>query len=727
MSSELPLVKKSAFARLAPIVIGAILVCAGLMFLWLARLKIPDLRALEERKVVESTKIYDRTGKVLLFDVNEGTKRTVVLFEDISRHLKNATVAIEDAEFYEHRGVRPTAVIRAALANAVSLSFGQGGSTITQQVVKNSLLTSEKHLSRKIKEWVLALKVEQSLTKEEVLSLYLNETPYGGSIYGVEEASKIFFGVSSTDVSLAQAAYIAALPQAPTYYSPYGNHRDALDKRKNLVLDEMFENHFITEEELGAAKDEVVEFLPRTDNAINAPHFVMFVKEYLEQKYGNDMVERGGLRITTTLDHELQQKAEEITNRFALENEKTFNAENAALVAVDPNTGGILTMVGSRDYFDTAIDGNFNVALAHRQPGSAFKPFVYETAFEKGYTPETIVFDVETEFSTACTPDGKPRAGSAPDACYMPGNYDNVFRGPVSLRNALAQSINIPAIKVLYLAGLDDSLATARKMGISSLSDIGRYGLTLVLGGGEVSLLEMTGAYGVFATGGVRNSPVAVLEVRDAHGNILETHTPKPSQVLKKDAALTISDVLSDNIARTPAFGANSFLNFEGRDVAVKTGTTNDYRDAWIIGYTPNIAVGAWAGNNDNTPMEKKVAGFIIAPLWNAFMQEVMKKIPDARFEKPAYKDTSGLKPILRGVWQGDGTGVHSILHAVDKNDPLGTAPQNPAQDPQFASWEYAVQQWVVKNAAAVAAAGTQTPPSATTMNVTPVNTPQTQ
>ncbi len=706
----------------------------GSFLLWASSLKTPDIESFEQRKIAQSTKIYDRTGEILLFDVHENVKRTLIPFEEISRHVKNASVAIEDAEFYEHIGVKPVAFLRAVIANLQAREFAQGGSTITQQVVKNSVLTSEKKVSRKLKEWVLAVKLEETLSKEQILELYLNEAPFGGSIYGVEEASRSFFGKSAADVTLAEAAYLAALPQAPTYYSPYGNNKDALSARKNLVLQKMLENEFITEEEYTEAQKEEVEFLPKSETGIQAPHFVMYIREYLAEKYGERAIEERGFKVITTLDFELQREAEEIVKRYALENDEKFDASNAGLTAINPETGEILVMVGSRDYFDEEIDGNFNITLAHRQPGSAFKPFVYATALSKEYTPETVVFDVQTQFSSTCEKD----KFISDENCYAPVNYDDTFRGPVTMRNALAQSMNIPAVKFLYLAGLNDSLQTAKAMGINSLTDIGVYGLTLVLGGGEVSLFDITSAYGVFANEGIRNEPVGVLRIEENDGTLVEEFRSSPNRVMDKQTALQISDMLSDNEARTPAFGARSFLHFPGRDVAVKTGTTNDYRDAWIIGYTPNIAVGAWAGNNDNSPMDKKVAGFIIAPLWNEFMYRAFEKVEDEKFERPRSSVTEDSKPVLRGVWQGGEsyfvdtisgklateytpeelreerfvTDIHSILHWVVKDDPRGPIPTNPQRDFQYTNWEYAVERWALANNYAVATSSTSTIPT---------------
>lgn len=683
------------------------LIGTGAVLIWISTLDIPDLSSFEERRVQQSTKIYDRTGEVLLYDLHQDVKRTVVPYEAISRHIKNATVAIEDDTFFEHKGVRPLAILRAAYDNLAGgdLLGGRGGSTITQQVIKNSILEREKTLTRKIKEMILAFRLEQVLTKEEILGHYLNESPYGGTIYGVEEASLSFFGKRASDVTLAEAAYLAALPQLPTYYSPYGNHIDALERRKNLVLDRMLENGFITEEEHAGAKLEKVEFRPQVATGIRAPHFVFYVRDYLIEKYGEESLAERGLRVITTLDWELQSKAEEIVKEKALYNEKTYNAENAALVATDPTTGQILVMVGSRDYFDTEIDGNFNIAIAERQPGSAFKPFVYAAAFKKGYYPETVVFDLKTQFSARCEPDNFSSEGN----CYSPENYDHKFRGPVSLRSALAQSLNIPAVKVLYLAGIAPSIKLARDLGLTTLTNPDQYGLTLVLGGGEVKLLEMVGAYGTFAHEGVRNELQGILRIEDSRGEVLEEFEIQEKRVLDRTITLQISDILSDNEARTPLFGPNSPLHFPGRDVAAKTGTTNDKRDVWVVGYTPNLVVGAWAGNNDNRSMSE-ISGLVVSPLWRAFMDVALPKFPIETFgEPPRTPDT--VKPILRGIWFDAGElisesgevselsvenvvrGAHDILYFINKEDPSGPTPPD-WNDPQFALWEYPVSLW---------------------------------
>ncbi len=681
----------------------------GAVIAWATFMPIPSINNFENRQVAESTKIYDRTGNIVLYDVHGSMRRTSVPLEQISPFIQKATVAIEDASFYEHFGFRPMAFARAALADITTGSFSQGGSTITQQVVKNALLTRKKTVTRKIQEIILAIRLERVFSKEEILTVYLNENPYGGTIYGVEEASQYFFGVGALDVTLAQAAYLAALPQAPTYFSPHGNHREALDSRKNRVLQEMLDHKMITQKEYDAARADQVQFRGVAEAGIKAPHFVFYIQEYLESKYGVDAVQQEGLKVITTLDYELQKKAEESVAKFAPGMLKNFDASNQGMVAVEPATGQILAMVGSKGYFDDTIDGKVNVTLAHRQPGSSFKPIVYATAFQKGYTPETMVFDLKTQFSTSC----QPNDFSSEPPCYSPENYDLNFAGPMSLRNALAQSKNIPAVKTLYLAGVNDSLQMAQKLGITTLTDASRYGLTLVLGGGEVTLLELTGAYGVFANDGVRAPETGILRVEDRDGAVLEEYKEANERVLDPEIARQMNDVLSDNVARTPEFGADSPLNFSEFKVADKTGTTNDYRDVWIIGYTPGVAVGAWAGNNNNSPMQRKIAAFIIAPMWHEFMAYALTKYPSEPFIEPAPDPERGsLPPVLRGEWNTNPSqGIHDILYWIDKDNPRAGGGGS-AGDSQYQYWDYPVQLW---------AAGQPTPPGAGGVVETPV------
>ncbi|MBP7006579.1 MAG: transglycosylase domain-containing protein [Candidatus Pacebacteria bacterium] len=716
--------KKRLFNNLLIFTAGLIIVVMGISTIFIASFKIPDFSSFGDRKIVNSTKIYDRTGEVLLYDIHQDIRRTNIAFEDMGSHIKNATVAVEDAEFYNHSGVRISSTIRAVLSNVFNVGIGGGGSTITQQLVKNTLLNSKKTIGRKIREWVLAVKIDNALPKEKILELYLNEAPYGGTVYGIEEAAKTYFNKKAYDMTIAEAAYMASIPQSPTYLSPYGKNKDKLEERKNFVLFRMKELGFITEEDYTKAKDELVEFVPKQTSNIKAPHFVFFIKDYLENKYGAELVENGGLKVTTTLDYTLQEQGEKIVKEGALENQKNWDGSNAALVAINPKTGEILSMIGSRDYFDKEIDGNYNVATALRQPGSSFKPFIYATAFNKGFTPDTVLFDLPTEFQSTCNAYGTALPGHNQSDCYMPQNYDGKWRGPMKLRDALGQSINIPAVKLFYLSGLKDSLDTAENMGINTLKDISRYGLTLVIGGGEVSLLDITSAYGVFANEGVRVPYTGVLKVEDINGNVLEEINPNGREVLPRNTALTISDILSDNVARTPTFGANSSLNIPGRDVAVKTGTTNNNKDAWTVGYTPSIVVGVWAGNNDNKPM-KKGGVSVAGPIWNKFLNESFKNIPNEKFEKPdLYVDPTQVKPVLRGYWQGNEnffidkisgklatehtpietrvekvvTNVHSILYWIDRDDILGDSPKDPSDNAQFRNWETPIQNWWAQN-----------------------------
>ena len=665
---------------------GAFIVL-GIMILWVASLRIPALESIEERRIDSSSKIYDRTGQILLYDFSPDAKRQTVSVEEISPYAKSAIIAIEDKNFYNHHGFVLSSFLRAVLSNLTSASFSQGGSTITQQVVKNSILTTDKTPTRKLKELILALKLEKVLTKDEILGLYLNEIPYGGNIYGIEEASQRFFGKSSRDLSIAESAYLAAIPRAPTRYSPYGTHLDELEARKTTVLKEMFENKFISQQDYELGSSEKVTFKPKENTGgIKAPHFVFFVIDQLSDKYGEDVVRESGWKIITTLDYTLQKDAEAVAKKYGEINQKTFNANNNATVAIDPKNGDILAMTGSRDYFDKEIGGNFNASTGHRQPGSTFKPFVYSALFNKGYTDSTILYDVPTQFNPTCDPNDF----ETHDDCYSPGNYDGLFRGPMTIRNALAQSINLPAVEATYLAGVDDSIKLAQQMGINGLTEKNTYGLSLVLGGGAVSLLDMTSAYSVFANDGIRNPYRAVLSIEDKQGNVIDRATENPQRVLSQQTSRMISSILSDNEARTPGYGSNSPLYVPNRDVAVKTGTSNDYRDAWIIGYSPNIVIGAWTGNNDNSPMEKKVAGLIVSPLWREIMDKALARLPNEQFgEMEAF--SYNLKPILKGEVPNP---PHSILYYVYKDNPLGPQPVNPANDSQFNNWEFAVRYW---------------------------------
>ena len=687
------------------------IIIASAILIWISTLQIPDLDVFEERQVKQSTKIYDRSGEILLYDLHQDVRRTNIDFEEISHHLQNATLAIEDADFYNHAGISISGIMRAAKVNlrGGDLFGGQGGSTITQQVIKNALLEPDKRITRKVKEAILALKLERRLTKEEILTYYLNESPYGGTVYGVEEAAQTFFGKSASDVSLAEAAYLAALPQAPTRLSPYGPNRHLLDNRQRRVLDRMLHLNFIEQNEYNNAIAEDVVFLTPSLTGIRAPHFVMYIKDILVEEFGEEALAEKGYRVITSIDYNLQSKAETIISEGVKSNTERFNASNAGMVAVDPQNGDVLVMVGSKNYFSETIDGNFNTTLAYRQPGSAIKPFIYANAFNKGYLPNTVVFDLKTQFSPLCAPNDP----SSVSPCYSPNNYNGKFIGPVNLRDSLAQSLNIPAVKVLYLSGVNDSLKLASRMGITTLTDPDRYGLTLVLGGGEVKLLEITHGYGVFANDGNLANSRSILRIENHRGEIIQNFEPSLNKVLDTNSARMINDILSDNIARTPLFGSNSLIHFPDRDVAVKTGSTNNLVDAWVIGYTPNIAVGMWVGNNDNKPMGGGLSGLITTPMWREFMDYALEEKPVNNFRKPTI-NLEGVKPILKGNYVDInlitkkleteetptldlnllGGSIHNILHFVYKDNPNGPYPTTPQNDPQYNNWEWAVQQW---------------------------------
>ena len=706
------------------IILGIItlgLFIAGGALLWVSNLDLPDFKSFNQRKIQSSTKIYDRTGTILLYDVHQDIKRTVIPYEQMGVNILNATVAIEDSDFYNHHGIRISSIIRGTIWAKLTGKRIQGGSTITQQLIKNTLLTPEVTISRKIKEWILAIKLEKVMSKEDILALYLNENPYGGNIYGIEEASKAFFGKEPSELSLAESAYLAAIPNAPTYYSPHGSHKDKLDERKNLVLKRMLDLKFINQSQYNQAIKEKVTFLPAQPMHIAAPHFVFFIKDYLEKRYGIRALEEGGLKVTTTLDYDLQKKAEEIAKEGAKINEEKYNGKNTAIVVIDPKTGQILAMVGSRDYFDKTIDGNFNVATALRQPGSSFKPIVYAEAFKKGYTDKTRIFDVPTEFNPSCSPLGKPLPSHPNATCYMPSNFNTKIRGPMTLRDALAQSINIVAVKLLYLVGVKDSIKMAHDLGITSLNQPDRYGLSLVIGGGETSLLDMTSVYSVFANDGIRNPYQSILSVENSDGKILEKYQDKSYRVIDSNITRTLSSILSDNVARTPTFGPNSVLVIPNHQVAVKTGTTNSDRDAWTIGYTPSVAVGVWAGNNDNSPM-KGGGSAVAGPIWNKVMTAALVNSKNEPFPEPNPIDQN-IPAILRGFWEGGKTftidkisgglatkftpketqeeksitNVHTILYWLDKDNPLKETIANES-DPQFINWDYGVRNWWALN-----------------------------
>ncbi len=664
----------------------------GSAYLLVLSITLPSVDQIDTRQIPQSTRIFDRTGKVLLYEVSGDQRRVLVSWQDIPKSTKDAVLAIEDEDFYSEPAFSWKGILRAAVANLTHGGIVQGASTITQQLARNAFLSPEQTINRKVREILLAIRLSRHYTKDQIFELYLNEVPFGPTFYGVNSASEAYFGKPATKLTIAESALLAAVLKAPSYYSPWGNHTKELFTRQRLVLQKMRDQDKITDSEYKTAVAQKLEFQP-PGTGIKAPHFVMAVQDYLIKKYGEDMVRTGGLNVVTTLDWDMQQAGERVVAEGAERNESLYGGKNSALVAEDPKTGQILALVGSRDYFDTENEGNFNVATQGlRQPGSTLKPFVYMTAFEAGYTPDTVLFDVPTEFRVSNNCPNPPDLNVPNTFCFHPQNFDGDFRGPVQMKVALAQSVNVPAVKTLYLAGLRSVLSDLKNFGVTTLDSPDRYGLSLVLGGGEVKLIELTGAYSMLATEGIRHDQALVMEIEDGSGNVLESYADKADSVIDPEYPRLINNILSDASLRAGLFSSSLSLTvFPGYDVALKTGTTNDYRDAWAMGYTPGLAVGVWAGNNDNTPMQRRGSSILAAvPIWHDFMVEALKKVPTESFTSP--DPLPAEKLVLAGSLP-DGQ-PHNILYYVSRSSPAGAAPAAPAADPQFDNWETAVAVW---------------------------------
>lgn len=737
------------------LVVGVFLFLGGAISLamltaWVSR-DLPNPNTLLERSVAQSTKIYDRTGEHILYDIHGDQARTMVKLADLPPYVKNATIAIEDKNFYSHHGMALPSIIRAGIFDILGTKIGGfilrrpggagGASTITQQVVKNVILSSEKTLARKFRELILAREIEKHFTKDQILQLYFNEIPYGRVNYGIEAASQSYFGKSAKDLSLPEAATLAALIQSPTAYL---NNHDFLLGRRDMILDLMVDQGYISRNESTQAKTIPLVIRNRIEN-ITAPHFVLWVKQLLAEKYSEQVVEEGGLKVITTLDYDKQKAAEEAITA-GLPNIESKGGENAGLVAIDPKTGQILAMVGSVDYFadplpknctpglNCQLDPQVNITLRSRQPGSSFKPIVYAAGFIKGYTTTTVLFDVVTNFKTDTFD-------------YTPHNYDGKERGPVTVRQALAGSLNIPAVKMIYLTGIGRVLDLADRLGYSTLRDRSRFGLSLVLGGGEVKLLEHVSAYATFANEGTHYAPVAILKVQDSQGRTLEEWTShKGDQVIDPEITHQLTNILQDNNARAYVFGNQNHLTLPDRSVAAKTGTTNDFHDAWTVGYTPSLVAGVWVGNNDNHKMGRGADGSVVAaPIWQSFMSKALLGTAPESFTPPQPIVTG--KPVLDGqvggeikvnidrvsgllateftpsnfIEQRSFYQAHSILQYVNKDDPHGPPPTDPQNDPQYVNWETAVTRWVNQQKNSIFAS----PPIAPDNLHTPENKPQ--
>ena len=607
----------------APLIVVVITLIAAIYFFILKDLPLPT--RLSSSSTPQATQIFDRDQK-LLYSIYSGKNQTFIPLSTIPKHIRTATIAIEDKDFYKHGALDFRGISRAIFSIVIRKEL-QGGSTLTQQLVKNSLLTPERTIPRKIKEVILSFATEALYSKDEILEMYLNQIPYGGTVYGVEAASQTYFGKKAQDLTLAQSALLAGLPEAPTTNSPFGSHPEYAIERQKTTLNKMHEQGYITAKEADAAKKETLKF-QKVSNNISAPHFVLYVKDLLVKKYGEKMVTEGGLRVITSLDSKIQDFAQNVVleNVDGLER---YHATNGSAVVTRPDTGEILAMVGSKDYFDTQIDGNVNIALALRQPGSSIKPVNYAVGLIRGYTGATTFVDQPICFPTN---DGKK---------YCPVNYDGKFNGVMQVRFALGNSINIPAIKMLKVNTVQAMIATASAMGITSFTEPEKYGLSLTLGGGEVTMLEMVQSYGVFANGGYKINLHPILKITDSHGKILNEYKPPSSpifgkKILPEGVSFIISDILADNNARLLAFGPNSALRIPNQIVSVKTGTTNDFRDNWTIGYTPDYVVATWVGNNDNTPMTNLASGITgAAPIWRDIMTELLKDAPMHPISRP--------------------------------------------------------------------------------------------
>jgi membrane peptidoglycan carboxypeptidase len=636
-------------STLASIIFGLMVVgffAIVIVFAFFSR-GLPSPDQLLERSFELSTRFYDRNDN-LIFEVFGDKNRTLIKLNEVAPDVQHATLSVEDSEFYTHQGYSLRGMIR-ALVNMASGKDVQSGSTLTQQVIKNTLLSPEQTLVRKIKELILSLQLENRYSKDEIIQMYLNETPYGGQNYGIYSAAKAYFNKHPKDLTLPEAAYLAGLPQSPSYYSQFGTNPEAGIERKNYVLylmnergwsDAKGKRYFLSDEDYEKAKNEELKF-ETARVPLAAPHFVFYAKQYLVDILGEELVERGGLKIKTTLDTEIQKTAQTIVTE-ELDKAQNMNVWNGSMVVIDPKNAQILAMIGSKGYNldpqpENCVSGGtgensckfdpyVNVAISSRQPGSSIKPLTYATLLSQGYTAAQPFLDVPTQFE-----------GSSPDKPYIPENYDGKFRGVMSLRKSLGNSLNIPAVKALRVAGIDAMIDQAEKMGISTFKDRARYGLSLTLGGGETKLLELTGAYTVFAAKGVYRQPTPIIEVQDSTGKIIWKPKQNNDKVLDESIAFIISDILSDDGARSDAFGAGSLLNIPGHTVAVKTGTTDDKRDNYALGFTPSIVAGVWVGNSNNEKMNQYIASGVTgaSPIWNRFMKEYLKNKAEEKFEAP--------------------------------------------------------------------------------------------
>lgn len=702
----------SRLTRYAFFGILGLIILTVLLFIFYS-FQLPQPGKIAEAKYSDATRIYDRKGN-LLYSVYADENRTYVSLDKVTKDLQLATIAVEDENFYKNKGFDPMGPFR-IVKNLILKQRAIGASSITQQLVKNILLTNERSLPRKIKELILAIQVDSKFSKDQILEMYLNNIPYGGTAIGIEAASQTYFGKSADKLNLAESAFLAGLPQSPSVYSPFTGNRYYVGRTK-IVLSQMVRNHYITQTQADNALKQIENYkFSQRDTAMKAPHFVLFVKKLLAEQFGEQMVERGGLQVTTSLDYDMQKKAEKIVKE-EIEKLGDFKVGNGSAMVTDPKTGEILTMVGSKDYFGTPLpegctegdncvfEPNYNTALASRQPGSSLKPVIYAAGFEKGYTPATMLMDVKTDFKA-----------NANDPSYIPVNYDGQFHGPMQVRFALGNSMNIPAVKMLALVGIRDALQKGYDMGIENWQPtqdtLSKVGLSLVLGGRETSLFDEVTAYGVFANAGERKDLTAILKVTDNKGKVLfEHHDRKGERALSEEIAFLISHILLDNNARSLEFGPSSYLVVPGKTVAVKTGTTDEKRDNWTIGYTPSYVVGVWVGNNDNSKMNPKIASGVTgaSPIWHKLMVMVLQGKPDEQFKKPDNVNAMQIDALTGGL-PVDGQPARSeyfikgteptmksqVYQNKDGQDYLVFREEDPVSTDGVNRWQQGIDEWI--------------------------------
>lgn len=647
-----------------------------LFLITIQNLYLPDVNLIGEKITSGGIEIYDRTGEILLAKI--GLRRSWINFEDIPPLLIKTVLIAEDRNFYKHKGFSLEGILRSVYLNLINKELKYGGSTITQQLVRNLFLSKEKTILRKINEIFLAIKLEKKYSKNQILTYYLNSIYYGEGNIGIRAASEYYFDKNLKDLNLSEMAILASIPKAPLLYSPTSKENiKRLKKRRDYILENLKNEKIITEEQYQQAIKQEIKITNLKYAGMIAPHFVIETISFLKKIFPNENLEEVNAKVITTLDYDLQKIAEKAVIDGAERNKTKYGGSNAAMMVINPKTGEILALVGSKNFFDESIDGQVNVPFRLRQPGSAFKPISYAALFELGYPDKTIVFDVPTNFGN-----------------YRPKNFDKKFKGPITLRQALAESRNIPAIKVFYLAIPERVVELAKKVGMDYLKNWQSYGLSMALGTAEVKMADLIKFYGALANDGLLSSQTFILKIiKDK--KIIFDYQPKYTQIVSQQTSRILNDILKDKKARSGLLSASLPLTiFDDYEVALKTGTTQFYQDAWVFAYTPTMVVSVWAGNTDGKRMNSLGASLVAAlPIFHQFMKEAIKenKVTKEYFIPPEERTVN--KPMLNGTWESE-YGVHDILYYVDRYNPLGDIPEDPSIDPQFNLWEQGVKNW---------------------------------